>query len=45
MGFTFFFSLSARSVNEEMGFSVKLGDVESSFKEFLASPACMRFKV
>jgi hypothetical protein len=36
VGFTVFFCLSAGSVNEEMGW-FKLREVESSFKEFLAS--------
>jgi hypothetical protein len=39
--FTVFFCFSAGNVNEEMGFSVRLGEVEPSFKEFLASPAMM----
>jgi hypothetical protein len=39
--FTIFSCLSARSVNDEMGFLIKTGEVEPSFEEFLASPAMM----
>jgi hypothetical protein len=45
VGFTVFFCLSSRSVNEERGSLFRLGEVEPSFKEFLNCTARMRFQV
>jgi hypothetical protein len=42
--FKVFFCLSDGSVNKEMASWFKLGEVEPSFKEFLASPARMHFQ-
>jgi hypothetical protein len=45
VGLTVFFCLSARRVNEERSYQFRFGEVELSFKEFLASPPRMRFQV
>jgi hypothetical protein len=45
VGFIVFFCLSVDSINKEIGFWFRLGEVELRFKEFLASPAMMHFQV
>jgi hypothetical protein len=42
MGFTGFFCLSAGSINKERGSQFRLGEVEISFKEYIASTTMMR---
>jgi hypothetical protein len=45
VGITNFFCLSVGSVNKERGSRFRLGEVESSFKEFLASNERIGFQV